>query len=61
MANIKMIGGVVIFLIGLFIINLAFPIIPLPGFLANYQNWFLGIGGVIVIISSFKYFKSEAY
>ena len=59
MVDIKMIGGIVILLIGLFILNLAFPVIPLPVFFSSYQNWFLGIGGVIVIISSFKYFKKE--
>ncbi|RLG10233.1 hypothetical protein DRN73_08355 [Candidatus Pacearchaeota archaeon] len=61
MVNLKKIGGVAIILIGLYLLNMAFPLITLPSFFVNYENWFLAIGAIIVIISSFRYFKSEAY
>lgn len=56
-------GGIIIFLIylffGIYLINVAFNFITLPGFLTNFNNWIIFVGGILIIVGGINFLRAR--
>jgi hypothetical protein len=54
MTAMRMIGGLLLALVGLFMVNFPFQIISFA-FLGSVQDWLVALGGVFVVWTGIKY------
>ncbi len=53
-----LIGLVVYFIFGLYLINSAFDFISLPTFILNLDKWIVFIGGILIIVGGINYLRA---
>lgn len=54
-----MIGTLIYGIIGLYLLNFPFQIVPIPEFISNFDKWIIFVGGILVIIGGIKYLFSS--
>ena len=58
MSKVGIIGFVVYLIIGIYLLNVPFGIIPMPGFIQGVNEWIVFVGGVLVIIGGINYLRA---
>ena len=51
--------AIVYIVIGLYLVNFAFGFYVVPKALSSLDKFIIGIGGVLLVIGSFKFFKRQ--
>ena len=55
--NLGILGFFVYCLFGLYLVNFAFDIIPLPVFIGFMDKWVIFISGILIIIGGINYLR----
>jgi len=58
MSKVGIVGFVVYLIIGLYLLNVPFDLIPMPGFIQGINEWIVFVGGVLVIIGGINYLRT---
>ena len=58
MSKIGIIGFVVYLIIGIYLLNVPFGLIPMPGFIQGINEWIVFVGGVLVVIGGINYLRT---
>ena len=58
MSKVGIVGFVVYLIIGLYLLNVPFDLIPMPGFIQGINEWIVFVGGVLVIIGGINYLRA---
>ena len=58
MSKVGVVGFVVYLIIGLYLLNVPFDLIPMPGFIQGINEWIVFVGGVLVIIGGINYLRT---
>jgi len=58
MSKVGIIGFVVYLIIGVYLLNVPFGLIPIPGFIQGINEWIVFVGGILVIIGGINHLRA---
>ena len=59
MGKASIIGFVIYLMVGIYLLNVPFDLIPLPGFVEGVNDWVVFFAGILVIIGGINYLRAS--